>query len=98
MDSQLDPDTLGLGTAGEDFAQGQSDATLLRQVQAGHRFQLWTTAQTSVNVHLQAMINEKVAPEILAYDPPLVAGIEAQIEHQVCSAWKLLLRYTSDLR
>lgn len=31
----------------------------------------------------QAMINEKVAPEILDYDPPLVASIEAQLEHQV---------------
>ena len=29
------------------------------------------------------MINEKVAPELLAYDAPLVASIEAQIEHQV---------------
>lgn len=32
------------------------------------------------------MINEKVAPEILEYDPPLVASIEAQIEHQVKTA------------
>lgn len=34
MDSQLDPDALGLGTAPEDLAQGQSDATLLKQVSA----------------------------------------------------------------
>ena len=32
---------------------------------------------------MQAMINEKVAPDILEYDAPLVASIEAQIEHQV---------------
>ena len=37
----------------------------------------------SKQMHLQVMINEKVAPEILDYDPLLVAGIEAQIEHQV---------------
>ena len=30
------------------------------------------------------MINEKVAPELLEYDAPLVASIEAQLEHQVC--------------
>lgn len=29
------------------------------------------------------MINEKVAPELLEYDAPLVASIEAQLEHQV---------------
>lgn len=34
MNSQLDPDTLGLGTAPGDLAQGQSDATLLKQVPA----------------------------------------------------------------
>lgn len=33
--------------------------------------------------HVQAMINEKVAPELLEYDAPLVASIEAQLEHQV---------------
>lgn len=38
MDSQLDPDALGLGTGAEDLAQGQSDATLLKQVSIGHRF------------------------------------------------------------
>ena len=32
------------------------------------------------------MINEKVAPEILEYDAPLVASIEAQIEHQVTTS------------
>lgn len=31
----------------------------------------------------QATINEKVAPELLEYDAPLMASIEAQIEHQV---------------
>ena len=29
------------------------------------------------------MINEKVAPELLEYDAPLLASIEAQLEHQV---------------
>ena len=31
------------------------------------------------------MINEKVAPDLLEYDAPLVASIEAQILHQVLS-------------
>lgn len=37
----------------------------------------------------QATINEKVAPELLDYDAPLVASIEAQIEHQVLSSYRL---------
>ena len=38
----------------------------------------------------QATINEKVAPELLDYDAPLVASIEAQIEHQVFKLSALL--------
>lgn len=38
--------------------------------------------QSDATLLKQATINEKVAPELLDYDAPLVASIEAQIEHQ----------------
>lgn len=81
-------DDLDLGTAPDDLQQGQSDATLLKQVcwAALFCFLKHPGARKGFLLHEQAMINEKVAPELLEYDAPLVASIEAQLEHQVSAA------------